>query len=139
LRDTDPFICWTRRSDNPTHGSDRDQKAILKPVRTSSGSGEIRFLKSGADVKVDEAVTQMELTLSQDGSWKEFWVVGTGASTEGKDVIVRAEVTGGNLVGEFPLMVRVRKDANKLTLVERDKFLVALLKLKQKPELFDNL
>lgn len=72
----------------------------------------------------------LSLTLPLDGTSVEFFVAGKfgRASTDDGDVTVQARVKTA-LVADVPIMVRVRKDANKLTAGERDRFVAAFAQL----------
>jgi tyrosinase len=70
----------------------------------------------------------LTITLPGDGTWKQFWVAGKESSSDGKDVRLIVS-QNGTTVKEFPLMVRVRKNAEELTDVEINRFLSALAQL----------
>ena len=69
----------------------------------------------------------LSLTVPIGGASVPFFVAGKflSPSTNAGDVTVEARM-GTTLVGSVPLMVRVRKNANKLTTGERDRFVSAL-------------
>jgi tyrosinase len=71
----------------------------------------------------------MTVSLAEDGRWTRFWVAGSRASTNGKDTEVIVSTPDGAELASISLMVRVRKDASTLTLVERLQFLYALSQL----------
>jgi tyrosinase len=72
-------------------------------------------------------VKTLTLTLPANGSWVGFFLAGQVASVDDLDCLVIAKGSGASLT--VPLMVRIRKDANKLKVRERDRFLLALAKL----------
>ena len=73
---------------------------------------------------------EINLTLPADGSWVPFLVSGSAASTNGKDVAIVVNDAGdGAELGRIDVMVRVRKNARSLTLLERERFLDALSQL----------
>lgn len=74
----------------------------------------------------------LQLDLPTDGSPVEFFVGGKfgSASTADKDASIEVvETAEGGVLSVTPLMVRVRKDANKLNDDERDRFISALATL----------
>ncbi len=98
-------------------------------------AGEVWFARysgtrpTSSNFNPSETVT---ITLPQDGSWVSFWVAGKESSSDGKDVrIIASDATNGQQVGELPLMVRIRKNANStdFTDLERNRFLSALAEL----------
>lgn len=74
----------------------------------------------------------LNLTLPADGSEVEFFVAGTlgkPSSADG-DAVIRSAVAGtGDVLSTKAVMVRVRKNANRLDPAERDRFTTALGKL----------
>jgi tyrosinase len=85
----------------------------------------------------DQALSStLSLTLPADGSEVEFFVAGEfpKPSSEDGDAVLQASRTGaaghaGDVLGTKAVMVRIRKDANRLTPAERDRFTIALAKL----------
>ena len=78
------------------------------------------------------AADELTLTLPIDGSPVPFWVLGRfGApSRADRDATVRVlPATGSTPIATFPLMVRIRKDAETLTVAERGRFLSAFARL----------
>jgi tyrosinase len=71
----------------------------------------------------------LTLTLPAAGTWVNFGLTGKPGkpSSEDKDCLLVATAGSTNL--KIPLMVRVRKNANKLKTNERDRLLMALAKL----------
>ncbi len=74
-------------------------------------------------------VPTLTVTLPAAGTWVNFGMGGKlgKPSVEDRDCLLVA--TAGRTIVRVPLMVRVRKNANKLTAKERDRFLLALAKL----------
>lgn len=92
-----------------------------------AGGGEAVFY---ANRTVGAAATPtLTLTLPAAGTWVNFGLGGKlgKASVNDRDCLLVA--TAGATSVTVPLMVRVRKNANKLTTKERDRFLLALAKL----------
>ena len=75
------------------------------------------------------ATPTLTLTLPAAGTWVNFGLGGKlgKPSLEDSDCLLVA--TAGRTIVTVPLMVRVRKNANKLKTGERDRFLLALAKL----------
>jgi tyrosinase len=75
----------------------------------------------------------LALSLPANGEPATFSVAGEFGKPSVADGDVTIQVVAGNQVqAEFPLMVRVRKDANKLTSAERDRFVAAMARLNNK-------
>jgi tyrosinase len=71
----------------------------------------------------------IDLVLPADGSPVELWVAGRFGrpSTADQDATIEVRpAAGGAVLGSTTAMVRVRKDATRLSTAERDRFLVAL-------------
>ena len=73
----------------------------------------------------------LTVTLPANGTWVDFGLAGKQGkpSVDDLDCLLIATPTGGGASLTVPLMVRVRKNANKLKARERDRFLLALAKL----------
>jgi tyrosinase len=130
----DDYVCWApvksrARLLNPENN---DVSVVLKVSQASPSAGSVAFLHSGDQPSTANQKTELNLVLRKDGSWSDFVVIGTHASRSGKDVGIRAETANGQIVGTQTLMVRVRKDAEKLTVPERNAFLRALAAWKKK-------
>jgi tyrosinase len=74
--------------------------------------------------------SNLTLTVPTNGTTVPFFTAGKFGkpSTDNGDVKIEAHV-GNTLVGSAELMVRIRKNANKLTNGERDRFIAAFVKL----------
>lgn len=106
-------------------------KGPLDVKLASAGTvGKVRFYGLGA--APGAATDTLALTLPADGSWVSFWLGGAFGSPSialgDAAVSVTASWATTPLLS-VPLMVRIRKNANKLTDSERDRFLTALVKL----------
>ena len=133
------FLCWNPiparvRLSAPTPA---DVDVTMTSAPLGAEAGDVHFAAAGA-APISRAsfspVRQLRLTLPKDASWVEFYVAGRRASRGTKDVFVRVETAGGALA-QLPVMVRVRKDAETLSPIERDAFLRALAAWKLKPGL----
>lgn len=100
---------------------------LANPVSASGGQ---------LDFRLDEKhplAEHLDLEVPVDGTASEFQLAGRfghPSTSDGDAAIeVRRGAAAGATVATFPLMVRVRKDADTLTTSERDSFLRALAKL----------
>lgn len=71
----------------------------------------------------------LPLTLPADGSWVSFWVAGKRPSKGDRDVEIVVSNAQGQDIGRHKVMVRVRKDAEKMEANEIEHFLTSLAKL----------
>src|SRR5262245_26870541 len=94
----------------------------------AAGGGEAVFYASRTVGATPTAT--LTLTLPANGGWVDFGLGGKlgKPSIDDKDCLLVATPAGGTVV-KVPLMVRVRKNANKLKPRERDRFLLALARL----------
>jgi len=101
--------------------------ATLSSRAASAGGGEAVFYASRTVGATPTAT--LSVTLPANGSWVDFGLGGRPGkpSVDDLDCLLVASSSVGNVT--VPLMVRVRKNANKLKARERDRFLLALAKL----------
>jgi tyrosinase len=94
-----------------------------RPVQT--GGGEAVFYASRSQPSTES----LTLTLPANGSWVSFEIGGKFGfpSVNDQDCLLTINGLGAEIT--FPLMVRIRKNANNLTTAERDRFLAALFQL----------
>ena len=103
-----------------------------------AGGGDVLFAthQDPWPVNTTAAANTVALTLPGDGSWVPFVIAGKFGtpSTNDKDTIIEAHqnTDSGPVIGKKALMVRVRKNANNLTTSERDRFLLAWQKFRNK-------
>ena len=99
----------------------------LTSTATTAGGG-VAVFYANRMVGAQPAAT-LTVTLPANGDWVDFGLGGElgKASVDDLDCLVTATGDGARLT--VPLMVRVRKNANKLKPGERDRFLLALAKL----------
>ena len=132
---TDPatgrsFLTWT-----PVKGHARltDNGGAHAPVSVTlqnggaAGGGQVAFELH----RTDAGKPTLALQLPIDGSPVDFWVAGEfqrPSIAYGDAAIVAVDGTGAS-IGRRELMVRIRKNAVKLTDAERDRFLTAMGKL----------
>src|SRR5436190_7867224 len=132
-----PAPCRIRLHD-PLPAGTPPQKVVLKngpdapiaPPRTTPLNGKLGFAASVAPGAAPTGET-LTLDLPADGSWMEFVIAGTRASTGAKDAAleVHKETADGVQLSTTPVMVRVRKDLAKLEPVEKAAFLDAIRRI----------
>jgi Common central domain of tyrosinase len=87
------------------------------------------------------ALPTLTLTLPPDGSWVSFFVAGSfpRASTADKDAVIEVHLgdAAGPIVGSQAMMVRVRKNVDRLTVGERNAFLKAVHDLQVEMNAFE--
>jgi len=112
-------------------------------LRNFSGAiGRVLFARGGTLTPHTSTATNPTLnniTLPADSTWVEFYVAGQfgSPSVNDKDAIIEITDNGGQLLGREALMVRVRKNANNLQTVERERFIEALVTLNQTLNLYE--
>ena len=99
-------------------------KLTSKAARAAEEGGVLR--ESGRWSPTDR---DADLTLPANGTWVDFGLGGRQGKPSVDDLDCLLMATGGGASLTVPLMVRVRKNANKLKPRERDRFLLALAKL----------
>ncbi len=131
---SDDYFCWTpvtARVRAITEQSDPVQVTLASD--SPDGTGRVEFSRdAGVPVtpQTYSPLPALDLALPSDGSWVPILVSGARASTDGKDVsIVATDRATGSTVGRTDVMVRVRKDANELTNLERERLTDALASL----------
>ena len=132
--DVDDYFCW---SPVPARVSlVTDQGAATEVVISSESAtdgGLVVFANDpGFAVSAQDfaPTPELNLLLPSDGSWVPFLVSGQRPSTNGKDVSITAVSSAdGVTLGQIDVMVRVRKNAEDLTTLERGRFLEALARL----------
>jgi len=102
-----------------------DVNVALTSRPAKAGGGEAVFYASRGQPSTEN----LDLILPADGSWVSFEIGGKFGfpSTNDQDCLLAVNGLGAEIT--LPLMVRVRKNANNLTSVERDRFLEALFQL----------
>jgi tyrosinase len=101
--------------------------ANLSNRQTGSG-GKLVFRAKLADAPAD----QLDLSLAANGAPALFFVAGRFRSPSLADGDASIEIrlgAGAPILTTFPMMVRIRKNAEKLTTAERNRFLHALARL----------
>ena len=124
------FVSWAPapcriRVSNPS-GVATPTVTVKITGKAAAGGGALVF-RAGTSGAFANSLT---LTVPVAGTTVPFFVAGKFGrpSVENGDVTIEARV-GATLAGSVPVMVRVRKNANKLTPAERDRFVSAFARL----------
>ena len=101
----------------------------LRAERSGPTSGDLLFRATGPGAPKPAAT--LKVSLPRNGSSVNVLVHGRfgSPSTADQDVRIVAEAPTFGLLGALPVMVRVRKNANRLSVPERDRFIAALAQL----------
>jgi tyrosinase len=102
--------------------------AVTVTAKTTATGGRLLF----ANQLTSQGATSLNVALPTNGNSVKIWVGGQfpNASRKYGDVTLEVRATGTNqLLGSQPLMVRVRRNADKLFPEERDRFLAAMATL----------
>lgn len=128
--DLDDFICWSPRPARVRIVGGTTGQAVTVKIggEGAAGAGAVAFQSSAQKptAATFSPSPTIDIAVSSDGSWTPFWIAGTKASKDGKDVSVVATEADGTELARLPVMVRVRKDARVLTPFERTLFLQAV-------------
>lgn len=118
------FLSWAparvriRQVDPPNPARD-----MAITIRNGGTRGRVWF----ASRRAETGNSEISLTVPADGSSVEFWIGGEfGSPSESFGDAALAFFENGAAIGSIPAMVRVRKDAEAMSAVERDRFLTAL-------------
>ncbi len=114
-------------------------KVVLTNDKLRAG-GDVLFAKYKKPWPINTTATRKTLTLDlpRNGKWVNFVIAGKFGrpSIKDKDAVIEVHKgkAKGKLIGKHKLMVRIRKDANKLTTGERDRFLNAMRELRNQSD-----
>lgn len=132
---TDDYLTWAptfaRARLTTPMGSDVTVVLTNDAPGAIAGGGDVRFAayQDPWPANTTAGASTLPLTLPGDGSWTPFVVAGRHGfpSTNDKDTLIEAHQgdAAGPVIGTKAMMVRVRKDANTLTLGERGRYLFA--------------
>ncbi|AUB42580.1 TYR, tyrosinase [Nostoc flagelliforme CCNUN1] len=116
-----PSPCRIRLASPTTENS----TVTLSSRPAQPGGGQVVFYASRSQPSKEN----LDLTLPADGSWVSFEIGGKFGfpSVNDQDCLLVVNGIGDEIT--LPVMVRVRKNANNLTVGERDRFLEALFQL----------
>ncbi len=127
------YVTWTPAACRIRSADETARTVVLSNKDTTRG-GQIWFMTSPEGTPSDT----LQIGIAADGSFTPFFIAGkfiqstrqAFASSEDKDTILLAvDAATGVALGETALMVRVRKNADKISPHERHIFLDALVKL----------
>jgi len=101
--------------------------ATVQITGKSSAGGGVLVFRKGTTGAFSNSISLNTNTTGMGGT---FFVAGKfgSASISNGDVSIQATIAG-KLAGSLPVMVRIRKNANKLTPAERDRFIAAFAQL----------
>lgn len=135
----DDYLTWS-----PTYAMARlaspgpsDVNIVLTNDNPNIG-GNVRFAQSATPwpANTTATATSLSLTLPASGAWVPFMIAGEYGtpSIDDKDAIVEIHENsaGGTIMSRKAMMVRVRKDANTLTLGEKNRLLFAFKNFRNK-------
>ncbi|MEM7432646.1 MAG: tyrosinase family protein [Pseudomonadota bacterium] len=129
----DDFLCWSPVKARVRLAQTQSSDKTVSVSGTVSGNGRLQFSAQSATSLTSNTYSpndQINIELPANGGWVELFVSGSKASDGSKDVSIRvAEATSGSELGLLPVMVRVRKNANNLSQVEKSNLLNALASL----------
>ena len=121
------YVTWSASPLTLTSDGNAPRPAIVRSV-SAPGGGQLQFRLGSAGPFSDELQVVLPaggqpLLLNVSGKFPQ-------SSSTDKDVaIVVVDALYGTELGQLPVMVRIRKNANELTPAERDRFLSALVRL----------
>jgi len=135
--DQDDYLCWSPVKARARLIKPADQPVLVTLKSLSDPNGGAAQFQTDPGTRPTDQTYQpqptIDLMLPGDGSWKLFWVMGSRASAGAKDLRIAAVDGSGTETGSLRVMVRVRKDAEKLALQEISQFLDAVAQLHDKP------
>lgn len=125
----DDYFCWAPVPLEVTlSDADASGSSITISSESLGGTGVIGFHTGVKPTRNNISLSNTILVDPQNGATQVFWVAGTSASTDKKDIAVVAR-RGSSELARTDVMVRVRKDAESLSRNERNSFLKALAKV----------
>lgn len=130
----DDYICWTPVKCRIRISQADADVPVTITSKTLSGpdrTGVVQFQSAIPNMNRTgfSPSSSLNLTIPKTSLSAEFFVAGKTESTDGKDVVIEVKTSDGTVVLEHPLMVRVRKNAERLSKIEIKRFLEALAKL----------
>jgi len=127
----DDYIAWGPTFSRLRWVGGAPAGTLAVTLQNMAGTDHLRFAATVASDATATSTT-LPLTLTGDGAWVTFYVAGNFASPSLADKDAVLEVTSaGALLSREAVMVRIRKNANALTVSERSRYLEALKKVSQ--------
>ena len=133
--EADDFVCWTPvegrvRLTGAGPGTANASLGVSLTAEGSPDSGMVAFQTAEARPTLATHKPQASISLTITAAWTRFWVSGQRPSVGSKDVQIVVRDSSGATLGALPVMVRVRKNADRLSDFEIGLFMAALAKLK---------
>lgn len=127
------YIAWT--PEGCTIGLSAPQLKDVKVTLRNKGSillqPSVWFYKTQFGARA----ATLALTLPKNGARVPFFIGGRIASRANQDITIEVVGPSNVVLGKHTVMVRIRKDANNLSVAERDRFLHAYQTLNQRTSL----
>jgi tyrosinase len=126
----DDFVCWSPMPTRVRLADGGVANAVTLTISSMAlpDGGRLVF-QAGVDRPSRDTFSptdSLDLQVSPNDGWVQFWVAGSTPSRDRDDTGIVIKNEAGDVVAGLPAMVRVRKDARRLTAGERDRFLQAL-------------
>jgi tyrosinase len=128
----DDYIAWAPVFSRIRWASGSSGSTLNVTLQNMSGTDRLRFANSSLAGGATATNAILPLTLTGDGAWVNFYVAGnfSSPSVNDKDAVMEVvDASSSLLLSREGLMVRIRKNANTLTVAERDRYLEALKKM----------
>lgn len=109
----------------------KDVKVTLRNKGSIAAKPSVWFYKTQFGARL----TTLPLILPKNGAPVPFFIGGRIASSADQDIAIEAVGSLNVVLGNHTVMVRIRKDANNLSVAERDRFLHAYQTLNQRTSL----
>ena len=109
-----------------------DSTFLYVTLQNMKGTNRLRFANDSLAAGYTATDSVLTLALPADSSWVYFYVAGNfnNASINDKDAVIEIiDAEDSLLLSREGIMVRIRKNANKITAAERDRYLGDLKKL----------
>ena len=128
----DDYITWSPTPCRIRWTSGTAGATLGVTLQNMAGANRINFADSNLPGGNTATNPSLALTLKGDASWVSFYIAGNypNSSINDKDAVLEViQTTGGALVSREGLMVRIRKNADSLSVAERNRYLEALQKI----------
>lgn len=133
--DSDDFVTWSPVNCRARLVGSSGPGTETVHLSNLAGGGDVAFDQLLTPWPADTTATKstLQVVLPKNGSWVGFVIAGKfgSPSTKDEDTVIQCRLgnSTGAVLGQEELMVRVRKDAAKLTVDERDRYLAAVAQL----------